>query len=219
MINYLNKTGLAYYHRKIKELLNGKASSEHTHDNATTIKDGFMSSDDKMILNNLSKDAILLENIAPVGIKTTIAGYVLDARHTDSSIKNSFAARISSLENENLSKFTDYSSQLTNWKSTNVKSLYTSSICKIGRLVVFMADIGYTGSSSCIILGSIPKELEPVKAFQQNTITDKGQNVYFFIDDSVSSKPLKFGITVCDGSKPSVTSDTVRVNMVYMTKS
>lgn len=59
---YISPSGLTHYDEKIKDFINNSAGKSHTHSNATTSDDGFMSSSDKTKLDGISAGAEVNQN-------------------------------------------------------------------------------------------------------------------------------------------------------------
>lgn len=106
----------------------------------------------------------------------------------------------------------DYTSQITT-NTSIVKSLWSTSIKKIGKNVNFVINITVQESSSFTIqLGNLPTAVRPIASVSLNTCTNTGTPCYVYVNANGN-----FGFTKMSSSATWTDGDGVRMCFSYVT--
>ena len=107
----------------------------------------------------------------------------------------------------------DYTSQIS--KNTNIiSSMWTTNIRKVGHIVTFVINITVKAVSSYYVqLGTLPEGVRPPASLSYNTLTNKGDACYIYIDSDG-----KFGIRKISTTAEFTANDGVRFCANYITE-
>ena len=107
----------------------------------------------------------------------------------------------------------DYTSQIS--KNTNIIStMWTTNIRKVGHIVTFVINITVKAVSSYYVqLGTLPEGVRPPASLSYNTLTNKGDACYIYIDSDG-----KFGIRKISTTAEFTANDGVRFCANYITE-
>ena len=107
----------------------------------------------------------------------------------------------------------DYTSQIS--KNTDVVAyMWTTNIRKVGHIVTFVINITVKAVSSySVVLGTIPEGVRPPANLSYNTLTNKGDACYVYIDSNG-----KFGIRKISTTAEFTANDGIRLCANYITE-